>query len=92
MTAEWIPETDDPKEPGLERCPVPGGWSEDVSPDITFCEGKGPDDPGCLEKNPPEGKQMIFGHMCGAGCDKFGTCKAIFANPEERPDLFEPPG
>lgn len=57
---------------------------------LTFCEGKGPDDPNCLEKHPPEGKQMIYGHMCGAGCGKFGTCKAVFANPEEHPDLFEP--
>jgi hypothetical protein len=56
---------------------------------LTFCEGKGPDDPKCLEKNPPKGKQIIFGHVCGAGCDKFGTCKVVFANPEEHPDLFE---
>ncbi len=56
---------------------------------IVFCEGKGQDDPNCLERNPPNGMRMIYGNMCGAGCDKFGSCKAVFADPNENPELFE---
>jgi hypothetical protein len=55
---------------------------------LTFCEGKGPNDLNCLDKNPPINKKMIAGHICGSGCDKFGTCKAVFADPSEHPDLF----
>ena len=57
---------------------------------LTFCQGKGSNDPKCLEKNPAPGKKMISGHWCGGGCVKFGTCQAVFASPEEHPDLFEP--
>lgn len=56
---------------------------------IVYCEGTGPDDPKCLEKHPPEGKQMIWGHVCAAGCGFYGTCQAVFADPKEHPDLFE---
>lgn len=57
---------------------------------LVFCEGMGPGDPKCLGQTPPAGKEMIYGHVCGGGCGKFGTCQAVFANPEEHPDLFEP--
>jgi hypothetical protein len=56
---------------------------------LVFCEGMGPDDPKCLEKIPPEGKQMIYGHGCGLGVPRHGVCKAVFADPKEHPDLFE---
>jgi len=46
----------------------------------------GPEDPNCLKKNLPDGFYMIDSSMCGK---RNGTpCWAVFAKPEENPDLF----
>ena len=59
--------------------------------DVILCKGKGPDDPNCLEKNPPPGTQMIHGHICGSGCTKSGKCDAVFADPTKYPEFFMDP-
>jgi hypothetical protein len=56
---------------------------------LVYCQGKGPEDPNCLEKNPPLGKQMLPYNYCCAGLAMHGFCRAIFADPKEHPDLFK---
>jgi hypothetical protein len=57
--------------------------------DVSVCTAKAPGGDGCLEKNPPSGKEMIAGHQCGLGCAGRGYCAAVFANRQKNPELFE---
>jgi hypothetical protein len=47
------------------------------------CQGQGPDDPACLQKNPPPGMDMIHGNSCGGGIPRWGHCVAVFADRKD---------
>jgi hypothetical protein len=61
-------------------------------PDDSYeCKAKTEGGEGCLEKNPPSGTEMVYGHQCGLGCAGLGYCAARFVNKEKYPQFFEPP-
>jgi hypothetical protein len=56
---------------------------------VVRCQGTGPNDPKCLENHPPAGKEKLPFNWCGGGVPSLGICLAIFADPDEYPELFK---